>query len=295
MSFRKAVSTHSTEYAPFHLMFGEDMRLPFDVDLIPRDNLGRDTKQYLEDLLENVKISAEIARDNDIFHQERNKEYHDRSLRIPDFKLGDRVMMAIHQIPKGQTAKLYDKATGPYRIIKIGPNYTYQLERVADRKVHPSYINATHLKHYYDPDVYRAPLDDPQPNQNPDDSSDQPSQHSSPANSQDLPPPALTNNDNVPNPPNLPLPAIPDPDLTLPPTQNSQPSQRTWNIQSMPYAKFKNNKRLIRVVWEDGSRTWEPDESFDKKILDDINRRFTKHGKRKKTYFVKKNTQQSQA
>ena len=50
-----------------------------------------------------------------------------------------------------------------------------------------------------------------------------------------------------------------------------------------------------RVVWEDGFRTWEPDESFDKKILDDINKRFTKHGKRKKTYFVKNNTQQSQA
>ena len=151
------------------------------------------------------------------------------------------------------------------------------------------------MKHYYDPDVYRAPLEDLQPNQHPDDSSDQPSQHSSPANSQDLPPPSLTNNDNVPNPPNLPLPTIPDPDLTLPPTQNSQPSQRTWNIQSMPYAKFKNNKRLIRVVWEDGSRTWEPDESFDKKILDDINKRFTKHGKRKKKYFVKNNTQLSQA
>ena len=87
-------------------------------------------------MLENVKISAEIAKDNDIFHQERNKEYHDRSLRIQDFKLGDRVMMAILQIPKGQTAKLYDKATGPYRIVKIGRNYTYQLERVEDRKVH---------------------------------------------------------------------------------------------------------------------------------------------------------------
>ena len=79
MSFCKAVSTHSTEYAPFHLMFGENMRLPFDADLISKNNLGRNTKQYLEDLLENVKISAEIAKDNNIFHQERNKEYHDRS------------------------------------------------------------------------------------------------------------------------------------------------------------------------------------------------------------------------
>ena len=51
MSFRKAVSFHSTEYAPFHWMFGEDMRISFDADLILKDNLGRNTKQYLEDLL----------------------------------------------------------------------------------------------------------------------------------------------------------------------------------------------------------------------------------------------------
>ena len=105
-----------------------------------------------------------------------------------------------------------------------------------------------------------------------------------------IPTPALTTNDNVPNPPNLPLPTIPVPDLTLPPTQTYQLSQRTCKIQSMSYVNFKNNNRLIRVVCEDGSSIWEPEECFDKKNSDDIKRHFTKHGKRKETYFVKNNT-----
>lgn len=49
MSFYKAVSTHSTEYAPLYLMIGGYMRLPSDADLIPNNKLWRNTKQYLED------------------------------------------------------------------------------------------------------------------------------------------------------------------------------------------------------------------------------------------------------
>lgn len=89
MSFYKAVSTHSTEYAPLYLMIGGYMRLPSDADLIPNNKLWRNTKQYLEDLVEIVNISAEIAVDNDIFHLQCNKEHYDQSLRIHDFKLGN--------------------------------------------------------------------------------------------------------------------------------------------------------------------------------------------------------------
>lgn len=54
-----------------------------------------------------------------------------------------------------------------------------------------------------------------------------------------------------------------------------------WNIKEILIVKFKNNRRLIRVVWEDGIRIWELDEMFLFEMLVDINRRFIKYGKRK--------------
>lgn len=60
-----------------------------------------------------------------------------------------------------------------------------------------------------------------------------------------------------------------------------------WNIKEILIVKFKNNRRLIRVVWEDGIRIWELDEMFLFEMLVDINRRFIKYGKRKRICFVK--------
>ncbi|KAK3100025.1 hypothetical protein FSP39_013636 [Pinctada imbricata] len=158
MSFRKAVSSHSTEFSPFYLMFGEEMRLPFDVDLQPKDTLGRDAKQYLDHFLSNLKIAHEVAKKNDSLNQQRNKALHDKNIREPTFKINDLVMMTIHQIPKGQSAKLYDKATGPFKIVELGPNYTYKLKRCSDNKLHKSLISAIHLKHYYDPSIRRVSI-----------------------------------------------------------------------------------------------------------------------------------------
>lgn len=52
-----------------------------------------------------------------------------------------------------------------------------------------------------------------------------------------------------------------------------------WNIKEILIVKFKNNRRLIRVVWEDGIRIWELDEMFLFEMLVDINRCFIKYGK----------------
>lgn len=73
MSFRKSPHLGSTEYAPFELLFGQEMRLPFDASLQPKDNLQRDAKQYMKDLLARLKISTEIAKANDLHNQSKKK------------------------------------------------------------------------------------------------------------------------------------------------------------------------------------------------------------------------------
>lgn len=293
MSFRKSISANSTEFSPFFLMFGKEMRLPFDIELQPKDNMAGDAKLYIQEFMSNLKIYHKIAKENELYHQQKNKEKYDKTAKVPDFKLGDQVLMSIHQIPKGLTAKLYDKAQGPYRIVRLGPNYTYELKRLSDNKLHPSLVNAIHLKHYYDPEEHRAhliPDNFPHARQPLDDVSDDENDQQDPIQTQPLPDPN-TPTDAQENTPNLALPQTAD----TPNIPDSQTSiNKTWNIKSLPSAKFKNGRRLIRVEWENGDRTWEPDESFSPELLAEINRKFTKNGKRRKTCMTKPSLLDSQ-
>lgn len=97
MSFRKTPHLGSTEYAPFELLFGQVMRLPFDASLQPKENLQRDAKQYMKDLLAGLNISTEIAKANDLHNQSKNKDYHDQHVRLPDFAVGDLVLLKNHR------------------------------------------------------------------------------------------------------------------------------------------------------------------------------------------------------
>lgn len=49
--------------------------------------------------------------------------------------------------------------------------------------------------------------------------------------------------------------------------------------------RFRNGRREIYVEWEDGSKSWEPDSSFDDDVLEMIDRKFTKLGTIRKTCF----------
>ena len=213
--------------------------------------------------------------------------------------------MAIHQIPKGQSAKLYDKATCPYLIVALGPNYTYQLRRCSDNKLHPNLINAIHLKRYYDPNTLRnhRPQVVPGPMQ------PRPMPPQSPTGS----PKAAPGQQRARTGPNPSTSGVKQPcDRPVQSSCNPTPSSNKTNhapsgqvgaalesvnstldpnkkyaIVSTPSAKFLNGKRLIRVVWEDGSRTWEPKESFDPDYLAYLNTRFTKTGQRSKDSLQK--------
>ncbi|KAH3796434.1 hypothetical protein DPMN_150002 [Dreissena polymorpha] len=58
--------------------------------------------------------------------------------------------MTKENVKIGLSKKLTPKFEGPYEIIDIGPNYTYQLKSIADGKISKSLINANRLKKYFD-------------------------------------------------------------------------------------------------------------------------------------------------
>ena len=141
-------------------------------------------------------------------------------------------------------------------------------------------INACHLKHYNDPLIQRNRIelpnhqdliDDPSLNDDEgsvvDDQSDLDAPQGDPPNP--IPPQPL--------PPPVPRIATKHVDI--------KDSQQTFEFKTTLKTKYVNKKRYTLVLWTDGSRTWEPDESFDADLLADINRKFTKKGTKRKTCF----------
>jgi hypothetical protein len=44
----------STEYSPFFLLFGKEMNLPFDIGIQPKENMGSDAKDHINDVIDTL-------------------------------------------------------------------------------------------------------------------------------------------------------------------------------------------------------------------------------------------------
>lgn len=73
--------------------------MPFDVSLEPKDNLNRDAKDYISELIDQLKVTNEIVKNNIQWHQQQNKERHDLRVKLPDIKLGDKVLIKVNKVP----------------------------------------------------------------------------------------------------------------------------------------------------------------------------------------------------
>ncbi|CAC5362516.1 unnamed protein product [Mytilus coruscus] len=148
-------ATESIEYSLYYLLFGKEMNLPFDVDVQPKDNMGKKAKEHIQEVIEKLKIAKEIATDNVNRRQEKNKEHYDKKAKEPDFRVGRKVLIQVYKVPPGLSRKLQDKSDGPYLITQLGPNHTYRLMNCNIRKVMKSLINAQHFRIYHDPRLFR--------------------------------------------------------------------------------------------------------------------------------------------
>lgn len=92
MAFRSTPATESSRFSPFQLMFGKEMLLTIDVNLLPKPTLPKQTKQFFEDLLGKLKLCSKIAKKNMMIAQEKSKQRFDVKSRVTDFRIGDKVL-----------------------------------------------------------------------------------------------------------------------------------------------------------------------------------------------------------
>ena len=155
MGMRSHPNTETSGFSPFKMMFGGEMRLPFDVNLIPKDILRPTDKIFINDLLDTLKLVHGSAKTNSELTQTESKEKHDLKAKQSDFKLGELVLRKVHKHTPGLSSKLEPKWDGPYYIVAKGPSDTYKLIHCSTHKESKSFDTARNLKRSYDPEVYR--------------------------------------------------------------------------------------------------------------------------------------------
>ena len=152
MAYRSTPATQSTQYSPFFMLYGREMRLPIDTVLQPKEHLPQNYKVYLSRILQNLEVCRKLAGDNIKAAQVKYKHQYDKKTKEPDFRPAQRVWLYCTKVPVGKAPKLHRKWVGPYYITMLGPNYTYKLRHCATNKEVKSLVNAMRLKPYFDPE-----------------------------------------------------------------------------------------------------------------------------------------------
>lgn len=152
MAYRSTPATQSTQFSPFYLLFGQEMRLPVDVALQPKPTLAAEPKLHLARVLEQLKLSREVAAQNMKEKQHKYTQQHDKKAENPNFMVGSKVWLYCSRVPKGKSPKLIQKWTGPYTIILLGPNNTFKLRNNNTYKIMKSLVHVQRLKEYHNPE-----------------------------------------------------------------------------------------------------------------------------------------------
>jgi len=86
-----------------------------------------------------------MARSNLQFKKEKSEEYHDRTVNMPLFVVGDKDLLHDETVRRGRSSKLSNSWIGPYVVISLDDvNVTLKLPRNIILKVHTN-----RLKHFF--------------------------------------------------------------------------------------------------------------------------------------------------
>lgn len=259
MAFRATPCTETTGFSPYELLFGKNMHLPVDTTLIPKPSLGKDAEQYFTDLVAKLKMCKDIAKKNMETKQIKAKNRFDLGAKAPTFKVGDTVVLKQEKVPQGLSPKLYVKWDGPYRIMELGPNYTYILKHMETNKTY-KYANAARLKLYHE-------RQNDKNNENP----------------LNFIPENITQGNDTPQ--------TVDNQVDEGNVQN-QPEQydAKSNDIRIIHASKKGKKQWFKVLWPDNTKKWIHEPYVNPNIIKEYLMKYNRNGKKRKNKYFHKSS-----
>ena len=120
-------------------MFGFLARLPSETPLKESEKLPT-YKNYLIDLVSRLVGIRQIANENLYQSKINSKKYHDRDVKITNFKIGDIVFL----LKDGEVRKFDDLSTGPFEVIQKISDHNYKILKIGTNST--QIVHARRLK-----------------------------------------------------------------------------------------------------------------------------------------------------
>lgn len=297
-ALRSSPNIETSGFSPYKMMFGGEMRLPMDVNLIPRETLGTEAKQHIQSLLQRLKVIHNIAKQNTETTQQESKVRHDLKAQPSDFRLLEQVLLKINKHTPGLTSKLEYKWKGPYYIRqKVSPD-TYRIAESNTHQLHRAPVNAKDLKRYNDPDNFRFQSDDEQIIDAQSSSTDHNDQLNNPDQGN------VTNNNDIENNQDdqtqTPRNQVSDQNKQLNVSREKSPTPTTSNNNDGVWYKanrilklrIRNGMKEYLIEWSNKKYkpTWQTDENVSEELKRLFYVRYTKSGKKRKRQYRYFNT-----
>ena len=109
----------STNEKPSFLLLGIDCRTPSEAALLPPQELEpTEVSAYREEVVLSLSTARRLAAESIKVAQARYKRTYDKSSRVPDYQLGDWVLVRFPQEETGRLRKLSRPWHGPYRVVE---------------------------------------------------------------------------------------------------------------------------------------------------------------------------------
>ncbi|MCO5561280.1 hypothetical protein L7F22_014901 [Adiantum nelumboides] len=144
----------STQFTPYHLVYGQEALLPIEVELGSLRVLARETTSSKEKLeqrildLQRLELDREAATDYYITQANKKREQFNNKIKEKKLEEGMLVMRYDSRLDLSHSKKFLQRWEGPYVIFKKFKNGSYRLQDLSG-KIHKYPINGWRLKEFF--------------------------------------------------------------------------------------------------------------------------------------------------
>jgi len=137
--------------SPFQALFGRQMTLGIDLNLLNECETAPTTSAFISDLASKLRITHDIVKSNMKDSAQRSKTFYDVNTKTPEITVGSKVLLHNDTVKPGQSPKFLKVWSGPYLVIaKSDDGLLYTLRHCDTGKQPRAAVHANRLKLYND-------------------------------------------------------------------------------------------------------------------------------------------------